>query len=925
MADPDVGSNTCWRTFPRLAVDPQGGVAVASSVQAGGNPYAIVSRYRSDGVLAWQAQLPGFGPDKRECPGEVAFAPDGGVVVAGYVLDGLGPVQYELFVAKWDQQGVLRWVRRLGLPWRYFMLADQAVGADGSVVALLQAAEPDRWVTFKVSAVGGYEWVRELPSLADFSHSGAGKVRIGLAGDVTVAVNVQRREGDDDIAVVTYDQSGSVVNEVNLDWGVSDGVVALEPAPGGDLVLVGRQIGQSNTVADSQCLLARLDPLGEPRWTAMHTVPNTDRAPDLCIAMGAAVDRDGSVVFVGTQPIFDQWVEWKPGILAVRYNGDGEQIWSLPPASAKIEPREVAIDPVGAIIIGGYFSLDGGNGLALLKLTAAGEGVWVANPFVERGDLALGDMGMRPDGSVAVISVVQGSVNRDLHLFAVDRDGETLWSAREGSSFSSEQVAGPGALALDGAGGAVVAGRSFQRGREGWRLTRLDGGGHTLWERSSTAEDAATAPAGVALDDQGVTTFGTFDGAGAARALRLQKLDPSGVTTWRSEALPISDHGPVVLQPLAQGGLWVAGTVDGGNGLVARRYDSAGQMSCAWQEDFYSVRGETLVAARPVSGGGLVVTSQVNGIWELTVRLDAGGTKLWHTVTRDNLGLAVKSADVVATPAGTTTTVGSYGTWPYVQKLDDKGTRLWRRVETKLLQEPEEVLAEGAFTSLAVAPDGGVIASGRGTRVGGVRVLVTAKYSANRGASAGPGASSTPCQSSPGARVAARRCERDGDRDGCGDRLGGPERGGGQGLQYRRERAVDGPVARRRRGGLVSAEGSRGRSAGRVGGGGRLGRGAGARGGGRPPADLLDGTSAQAPGPGIDHLSAVTRQGHARRRAPLWRGRPRPRSIFSAGGGQGRQECLPHNHGPEQAEARAGKSACPTGGCSSRVGTRADR
>jgi hypothetical protein len=353
-----------------VAVDGQGGVVLAGyfgpQLAFGETLYAVgefdffLVKFDANGVLLWQESFGSIANDSATFPVQVAVDLDGSVALAGAVngaIDfGGGPLNpmegksgFDMFVAKFDDEGTYLWAERF-------------IGPTGDQVATQVALDPQGNVVvggwFQGSLdlgqgpLAGSTDMDQNAFLAQFdATTGATVWSLGFASMQSV-----------DVGALAADTTGNVVVAGNLDGYVDFG---------------------GPTLMGAGVYLAGFDDLGAYGWSS--AAPATGSS----YATAATIDRFSSAVVTGT---FNGSIQFGtlPAVSdATGFNGylvkldpSGAPSWSQP-----LPTTRVAVDGMANILVAGSFlhAIDlggttitsaGGEDMLLAKLDPTGAFLW---------------------------------------------------------------------------------------------------------------------------------------------------------------------------------------------------------------------------------------------------------------------------------------------------------------------------------------------------------------------------------------------------------------------------------------------------------------------------------------------------------------------------------------------------------------------
>jgi hypothetical protein len=332
-----------------MGIDGVGGIVLAgyfgSSVTLGSTLYAqgafdyFLVKIDATGEPLWAKRFGSADNDSATFPIQVAVTKDGQIALAGAV-DGqidfgggpllAGPKQhdYDVFVARFDDQGNHLWSSRFGSSPRPQIATQVAIDQAGDVVLAgwfqgsldfgggpLSSGLDTTQNAFVAKLAGGsgaYVWSKALDSMQS---TDVGSMAVGPSGDIAVAGNL---DGSLDLGGPVL--SGYGLYLARLDGGGSSQWGKPCPATGssfataaafdrnGDTLVAGTfggsiQFGSAPALDEGGGLgafLAKLDPMGNPRWARAlpTTLVATDGMADVVVAGGftETVDLGGGPI-----------------------------------------------------------------------------------------------------------------------------------------------------------------------------------------------------------------------------------------------------------------------------------------------------------------------------------------------------------------------------------------------------------------------------------------------------------------------------------------------------------------------------------------------------------------------------------------------------------------------------------------------------
>ena len=313
-----------------IAADSDGNVYVTGETWGDlggtnqGSNDAFLAKYDSDGSLLWTQQL---GTSEFEEGNGVVADSSGNVYITGYtrgdlVNDGQGDRDRDAFIAKYDDEGMLLWIRQLGSS-----LSDESLGiaTDGNDNLYIsgrtsgdlegsQQGNGDAFVA-KYDAEGTLQWTQQLGSPA-------GDESFDVAADSNGNVYITGRtlgdlggtnQGSNDAFIAKYDTDGTLqwtqqLGSSAFDYGYSAVTDSI-----GDVYITGwtnGDLGGTNQ-GSNDAFLAKYDGDGTLLWTEQLGSSTTE------FSFGIAADSSDNLYISGrtwgdlggeNQGITDAWV-----------------------------------------------------------------------------------------------------------------------------------------------------------------------------------------------------------------------------------------------------------------------------------------------------------------------------------------------------------------------------------------------------------------------------------------------------------------------------------------------------------------------------------------------------------------------------------------------------------------------------------------
>jgi hypothetical protein len=492
----------------------------------------------------------------------------------------------------------------------------------------------------------------------------------------------------EDCVTIKYDPGGETLWEALYDdpAGSTDRPHAITVDQAGCAYLCG---DSSDGVSDN-CLTVKYDADGGEAWSATY-----DRAGLDDVLYAIAVDAGGNTYVAGRSgdPAYgDDYV-------VIKYDSLGGEVWVARYAGPHGDDRAhaMAIDDSGNVYVTGGSQGATGSGMdfATVKYGADGGERWVER---RTGGLDWdgGGWGIAVDdsGNVFVGGRIQptGRSDRDYAVIKYGPDGGEKWaSTYDGGSGLEDALAG---LALDGAGGICVTGRSAGAAGYDFATVRYDAAGAEVWAERYDGPDGLGDEANCIVTDAAgrIWVAGPSAGLGTADDYAVVLYDLQGNEVWTARY-----DGPIsgVDEPrgIAQDGVGnvaVAGKSEGdgtGNDYATVKYDEAGEE--VWVDrykpaEFIPPLGPDLAkdvdvgadGSTYVTGKSYLPTTHQDCV---TVKYDAWGNEEWAR-RYNSYGHNDDGGDIVAADRlGCVNVVGTAGSYLLVLKYGGTGDLLWAR------------------------------------------------------------------------------------------------------------------------------------------------------------------------------------------------------------------------------------------------------
>ncbi|MBN2536740.1 SBBP repeat-containing protein, partial [candidate division WOR-3 bacterium] len=308
----------------------------------------------------------------------------------------------------------------------------------------------------------------------------------------------------------------------------------------------------------------KYDAGGNRQWVGRYTTEFEDFASDI------ALDAAGNVYVTGStgNPYLLTW-----DYATVKYDSAGVEQWTARydgPGIEDDEPAGLVVDDAGNVYVtGGSLGVGTNMDFATVKYDAGGETLWVRRLEGPAGgaDEATG-VALAPSGNIVVTGFSEGDgTSTDFLTVSYSPAGTELWTARyDGPDHDFDEAR---AVAVDAAGNAYVTGVSWGD-RYDYLTVKYDSEGREQWvERYDGPDDGFDEPVGVALDGAaGVCVAGRSDGVGTGVDFATCRYLATGIEEKAEGGFPrLKDEGGRMNQTVVRGTLfWSATTPSLRNG-----------------------------------------------------------------------------------------------------------------------------------------------------------------------------------------------------------------------------------------------------------------------------------------------------------------------------------------------------------------------
>lgn len=276
----------------------------------------------------------------------------------------------------------------------------------------------------------------------------------------------------------------------------------------GDKLTIGD--GTLKSAGADDGFLIKFDPSGRRLWAKRIGGVDVDAFHHV------AIDRDGNILATGAfkQHAEILGAEYQAGgfedIFVIKLRPDGSKVWTKTfGAGGQDYARALAVDTDGNIVLlcefysevnfaGQVLKSDGNRDIGLIKLSPAGDAVWVQRFGTKLDDLAFG-LAVDPANNIAITGSFDDKMSfggdelvpiggTDIYVAKFDPNGQHLWSQRYGDKFKDTGIA----IAADRFGNLYTTGWFWgsvhfapaavkSAGKHDIYVMKLSPGGDHLW------------------------------------------------------------------------------------------------------------------------------------------------------------------------------------------------------------------------------------------------------------------------------------------------------------------------------------------------------------------------------------------------------------------------------------------------------------
>ena len=325
------------------------------------------------------------------------------------------------------------------------------------------------------------DWVRKFVGLG---YDNAAGIAADNSGNVWICGNNNWGSNTADIYTVRYNSAGTQTAGFlyNSPFNNADEARGIATDPAGNVYVVGRASVNSST---SDIVIIKYNSSAIQQWVSIFNTPQNY----IDDATAIAVDVSGNVYITGH--IVKGPFEYD--YLTVKYNTAGLLQWSATyngTANGVDMANDIAVDAAGNVYVTGlsagrinrlFFVINTGYDYLTIKYNSSGVQQWVQRYNAHGGNDEAKSLGLDAVGNVYVTgSIYLSSGNLNCATIRYSTDGVATWVQHFAGP--AGQHDGGNAIAVDGAGNAIVAGYSYNSsGRADVLTIKYNSAGAQLW------------------------------------------------------------------------------------------------------------------------------------------------------------------------------------------------------------------------------------------------------------------------------------------------------------------------------------------------------------------------------------------------------------------------------------------------------------
>ncbi|MGI6416679.1 MAG: SBBP repeat-containing protein [Thermoguttaceae bacterium] len=612
----------------------------------------FVRKYDSNGVVLWTRQ---FGTAKDDGATGIAVDLSENIYVVGSTRgnfpgfpNGGGS---DAFVRKYDANGAALWTRQFGSYYGDDYALGLAVDYSDNVYVVGQTpgantAPPEAFVR-KYDANGELGWTRPFGTPKTDCARG---IAVGSDGAIFVAGETEgslvgTNAGGYDPFVRKYNADGTVAWTSQFGTTHHDYVTGISADSSGNACLTGyTDLGHGFPSVDLHAFVCRYSADGTELWTREFSTTASS------VTKGIATDSSGNIYVAGYT--YDSLAGTNAGYedaFVRTYNADGAELWTRQFGTASFDRATgVSVDSCGDVYLtgntGGVYTR--GADAFVRKYAANGDELWATQ---------FGGFRLIPDHSAAICS--SGDIiyaagydwTGSAFVSKYDVDGTALWTEQFGTG--STNATG---IATDSSGNVYVAGYTASdlggtnAGGSDAFVRKYDENGDVVWTNQS-GTTYAERTSGICVDSNGnIYVAGTtiYDPYTGATDAFVSKYQADGTLVWTKQTGTAAGH-------------WASGVCVDSSGNIYMSGYTAGNL------DGMNAGGDDAFVRKYDTYGEVIWTEQF-------------GSTGWDRAT----GVSVDSSDAIYLSGYTTGALDgtkSGGSDAFVRKYDASGTALWSR------------------------------------------------------------------------------------------------------------------------------------------------------------------------------------------------------------------------------------------------------